>query len=95
MKVHAHRAWTILCLLWIRSLGGNLKERQAKEWLHAFFICKIFTMIRKTILMFALSVMHIGILLICIGCSDDDDIAIQDVFCAQEAENVEGYEAVF
>lgn len=38
MKVHAHRAWTILCLLWIRSLGGNLKERQAKEWLHAFFI---------------------------------------------------------
>ena len=51
-------------------------------------------MIRKTLYMFALSVMHIGILLICIGCSDDDDIAIQDVFCAQEAENVEDYEAV-
>lgn len=40
MKVHAYRAWTILCLLWIRSLGGNLKERQAKEWLHAF-LCTI------------------------------------------------------
>ena len=51
-------------------------------------------MIRKNILMFALSVMHIGILMICIGCSDDDDIAIHDVFCAQEAENVEDYEAL-
>lgn len=44
--------------------------------------------------MFALSVMHISTLMICIGCSDDDDIAIQDVFCAQEAEKVEDYEAV-
>lgn len=44
--------------------------------------------------MFALSIMHISILLICTGCSDDDNIAIQDIFCAQEAENVEDYEAV-
>lgn len=38
--------------------------------------------------------MHISILLICAGCSDDDNIAIQDIFCAQEAENVEDYQAV-
>ena len=40
LKVHAHWAWTILCLLCVWSLGGNLIWRQAKEWLHALFITK-------------------------------------------------------
>lgn len=40
LKVHAVKAWTILCLLHSRSLGGNRIRNKREEWLHAFFIIR-------------------------------------------------------
>ena len=52
LKVHAHWAWTVLCLLNDWSLGGNHKQRQVIEWLHAF---NLFKKMKKMLFFFLLA----------------------------------------
>lgn len=57
LKVHATKAWTILCLLDIRSLGGNPKDNKSQNGLRPFYIQNI---MKKLISILLFACMAIG-----------------------------------
>ena len=46
LEVHVNRAWVVLCLSVVWSLGGNLQGRQAEEWCHAFSLPTIYQFLK-------------------------------------------------